>query len=471
MPATERPCRFVEVEAPRPKEEEALPDRIDCCVLPNVDPRSCGPLARALNAVLPLRRATNESDGEVGSAEPGRGGRGAGLPRTDHLKRIRRRPASADEVESRLSKSGGGSNGGNGTDGSELASKGDDAGGGNPKKRSKKDKKNGAKKQDAAPYSLDLLVGSVEAVELALEATTDPSGPDRDATPSLRSVLESHGVPSPGDPAPGNSLARRSLPGRPARDRDELEAWNRTLWPTLFFEERTARRKEEASALSPAEARAMERGMEEAIEDARAGRRQRGEWIASVGSAETSSEIPPSSGAAVVDPLSGSVMARASEERRRQGRPEAEGGGRDAPVRAWSTFPDLMNPLCTPVMLAIQGVSRREREIAMGCGMESEEFRSGQYLCTGYDVYLTKEPNVYEAMALVHSRVRRVVFGVRDAEMGGLGGAGDGFGVHSLPGTNHHYRAFLLDPGSSGCSDETAAALLRSMRDLHGSLV
>ena len=39
-----------------------------------------------------------------------------------------------------------------------------------------------------------------------------------------------------------------------------------------------------------------------------------------------------------------------------------------------------------------------------------------------YDVFLTKEPNAYEAMSLVHSRVRRVVFGIADTKMGGLGG-------------------------------------------------
>ena len=69
-------------------------------------------------------------------------------------------------------------------------------------------------------------------------------------------------------------------------------------------------------------------------------------------------------------------------------------------------------------------------------------------------MYLTKEPNVYEAMALVHSRVRRVVFGVRDRDMGGLGGTSDSTatngqrkenGIHALPGTNHHYRAFRFD--------------------------
>ncbi len=55
-------------------------------------------------------------------------------------------------------------------------------------------------------------------------------------------------------------------------------------------------------------------------------------------------------------------------------------------------------------------------------------------------------------MALVHSRVRRVTFGIPDRGMGGLGGAaslssggGGVTGIHCLPGTNHHYRAFRFD--------------------------
>ena len=46
---------------------------------------------------------------------------------------------------------------------------------------------------------------------------------------------------------------------------------------------------------------------------------------------------------------------------------------------SWSFFPGEEDPLCTPVLLAIQGISRRERHVALGCGgMKSEEFRAGQ---------------------------------------------------------------------------------------------
>ncbi len=71
-------------------------------------------------------------------------------------------------------------------------------------------------------------------------------------------------------------------------------------------------------------------------------------------------------------------------------------------------------------------------------------------------------------MALVHSRVRRVVFGVQDREMGGLGGTTTE-AIHSLPGTNHHYRAFRFNTMFNNCGngDEEIAALKTSLKQLH----
>jgi len=80
-------------------------------------------------------------------------------------------------------------------------------------------------------------------------------------------------------------------------------------------------------------------------------------------------------------------------------------------------------------------------------------------------------------MALVHSRVRRVVFGKTDQEMGGLGGVAssiDGLkgGIHCLPGTNHHYRAFRLNLNtlkattSDDTHDQSVKKLIQSLKDL-----
>ena len=43
------------------------------------------------------------------------------------------------------------------------------------------------------------------------------------------------------------------------------------------------------------------------------------------------------------------------------------------------------------------------------------------------------------AMALVHSRVRRVFYGIPSLDEGALGSH---FAVHALPSLNHRYRAF-----------------------------
>lgn len=62
-----------------------------------------------------------------------------------------------------------------------------------------------------------------------------------------------------------------------------------------------------------------------------------------------------------------------------------------------------------------------------------------QYICTGFDAYMLVEPDIMEAMALVHSRIRRVIFRDRNVEFGGLGSVQS---IHGLPNLNHHYRVF-----------------------------
>ena len=78
---------------------------------------------------------------------------------------------------------------------------------------------------------------------------------------------------------------------------------------------------------------------------------------------------------------------------------------------------------------------------------------------------------MFEAMALVHSRVRRVIFGVPNKGMGGLGGVaasekGSSVGIHSLPGTNHHYRAFRFDINSLDSDDQGDGMMQQTNRRL-----
>ncbi|KAE9038284.1 hypothetical protein PR003_g5984 [Phytophthora rubi] len=112
-----------------------------------------------------------------------------------------------------------------------------------------------------------------------------------------------------------------------------------------------------------------------------------------------------------------------------------------------------------PVMVAVDAVAERDRrreaeveekaakkqktaegeDAATAERQESRE--TGSYLCTGYDVYLDREPCGMCAMALVHSRARRVVFDRANPEDGVLLSS---FKLHTIKSLNHHYRVFQL---------------------------
>lgn len=63
----------------------------------------------------------------------------------------------------------------------------------------------------------------------------------------------------------------------------------------------------------------------------------------------------------------------------------------------------------------------------------------GSYRLTDTTLYVTLEPCPMCAMAIVHARVRRVVFGAWDPRAGAAGSVTDIFG---LPGLNHRVDVF-----------------------------
>ena len=63
----------------------------------------------------------------------------------------------------------------------------------------------------------------------------------------------------------------------------------------------------------------------------------------------------------------------------------------------------------------------------------------GSYRLTGATLYVTLEPCLMCAAAIVHARVQRVVFGAWDARAGAAGSMLDAF---ALPGHNHRVDAF-----------------------------
>jgi tRNA(adenine34) deaminase len=63
----------------------------------------------------------------------------------------------------------------------------------------------------------------------------------------------------------------------------------------------------------------------------------------------------------------------------------------------------------------------------------------GSYRLTGTTLYVTLEPCLMCAAAIVHARVQRVVFGAWDPRVGAAGSLLDAF---ALPGHNHRVDAF-----------------------------
>lgn len=73
---------------------------------------------------------------------------------------------------------------------------------------------------------------------------------------------------------------------------------------------------------------------------------------------------------------------------------------------------------------------------------KKEEDDSAPYLCTGYDLYVFREPCVMCAMALVHSRIKRVFFHVKNANRGAFVSKCQ---IHTIKDLNHHYDVFQID--------------------------
>lgn len=168
-------------------------------------------------------------------------------------------------------------------------------------------------------------------------------------------------------------------------------------------------------------------------------------------------------GCVLIDPRSGLEVARGADASCGP-RGGAAGGAPDTvQFSGWrGDRPSGYHPLRHAVMAAVEAASVRDlaehvapttaeaaAAVLSGGGVkrkkgEEEEAVSDErpYLCTGYDAYVLHEPCLMCAMALVHSRVRRVVFCYADGQAGCLGGRWRLQGVRSL---NHHYAVYRLE--------------------------
>lgn len=97
-----------------------------------------------------------------------------------------------------------------------------------------------------------------------------------------------------------------------------------------------------------------------------------------------------------------------------------------------------LRPLRHAAMAAIEAVAAGARARAEAQGPGGKRPRAEEdYLCQDCEVVTTHEPCVMCAMALVHSRVRLIVYRAQDPEFGGLGGA---ISLHTAQSLNHQFR-------------------------------
>ena len=104
-------------------------------------------------------------------------------------------------------------------------------------------------------------------------------------------------------------------------------------------------------------------------------------------------------------------------------------------ARAWNQVELLKDATAHAEMLAI---TQAEAEV-------------GDWRLTDCDLYVTKEPCPMCAGAIVHARLRRVIFGCGDAKGGAAGGL---LNLLQMPGLNHRSE---ITPGV--LADECAALL------------
>jgi hypothetical protein len=228
------------------------------------------------------------------------------------------------------------------------------------------------------PYILEVLLGEVSDVKDV------PSGTLESLISNYNLVLEQLTVPGRRPTASGAftcTLASQSLPDtkNPVNDNFSLK----TSWPLVSqsTKDDSSKANLSLSSLMEEEHEELQRmmdGMKEAIRDAYTLKQK---YCITTNDEKHACSINPhdggagGSGAVIMCSKTNRILSTATKELAEQLQLlHQEKNG-------WRT---LKNPLITPVILAIQGISRMERQTAYNEGsLTSETFRNGQYLCTG----------------------------------------------------------------------------------------
>ena len=397
-----RSCLFQEIISDRPEPIDLLPDQVEVYVS-KVQPKQCGKLIKELGHLLPLvkfdDRACSHSwsvavavDGDDSSGLQRERERERYVwPPLGHLRRVKRTTEKdGEDAESKTVKN---PSEGTSCTRSSVEEIGKEARNEPPKKRKRlKKNKNENNKNKKCSVELELLFGSVLQIDSILNSSSsddvlrdDPNYSDPNPNPNeastkqlkskLNELLKSNQL----------QLLKRKLPGRPANSQAELQDWKRNWWPTHYFEKQSTEYRTKELALDiDDEWGYMRSNLLAAVEDAK---HYRAEHVVNAngnGNGNGNENFFHGHGAVAYCPKSQSIVSKSHDEWLAKIR-ETSTTTLNSSHQSESTVKRLLleNPLNTPVLLCIQGISRKEREAAMGKGMDSESFKEGQYLCTG----------------------------------------------------------------------------------------
>jgi hypothetical protein len=229
-------------------------------------------------------------------------------------------------------------------------------------------KRKRSKLNPSTPVQLEIVLGATSHVDYIRNTKDDFYQKQRSQLDAL--VASNH-----------LQLEKRLLPGRPAKSQSELEEWGKQYngngwWPTVYFEKQSVEYRQQELMLDlEDEYGFMNTFLLKAIKDAQDYQKedvQDGDgWF-------------QGQGVVIVCPESNKIVSRSYSEWARVTNKKKEEITNEENRDNYDVREMVLgNPLNTPVMFAIQGVSRLERQAALGKGLDSESFRRGQYLCTG----------------------------------------------------------------------------------------